>query len=210
MAEELQVPWRAAEAMHWQLGEAEMARRAGVVPFSLAAINVEGGHRTQTSRGHAPSQSQGAVPREITTLSPSRSLYSRPVTGTAGHRAIPRRETISAPLPAPVPPQLAQPPAMGHEPADTFYRGPGLAPIQHQPTGRNTGLLPSVAELTGVSPHHPPVGTPGTTPHVISGAQREYFPPVPPYPVAGASNKKRRLSFPDVEQEEKGHRRRVD
>ena len=36
VAEDLQVPWRAAEAMHWALGEAEMARRAGVVPFSMA------------------------------------------------------------------------------------------------------------------------------------------------------------------------------
>ena len=35
VAEEMQVPWRAAEAMHWQLGESDMARRAGVVPFSL-------------------------------------------------------------------------------------------------------------------------------------------------------------------------------
>lgn len=37
LAAELGVPWRAAEAMHWQLGEADMARRAGVVPFSLAS-----------------------------------------------------------------------------------------------------------------------------------------------------------------------------
>ena len=36
LAAELSIPWRAAEAMHWQLGEADMARRAGVVPFSLA------------------------------------------------------------------------------------------------------------------------------------------------------------------------------
>lgn len=36
VAEDLQVPWRAAEAMHWALGEAEMAKRAGVVPFSMA------------------------------------------------------------------------------------------------------------------------------------------------------------------------------
>ena len=40
VALELGIPWRAAEAMHWQLGEADMARRAGVVPFSLAANNV--------------------------------------------------------------------------------------------------------------------------------------------------------------------------
>lgn len=35
VAEDLQVPWRAAEAMHWALGETEMARRAGVVAFSM-------------------------------------------------------------------------------------------------------------------------------------------------------------------------------
>ncbi len=41
VAEEMQVPWRAAEAMHWQLGEADMARRAGVTPFSLTATTIE-------------------------------------------------------------------------------------------------------------------------------------------------------------------------
>jgi Myb-like DNA-binding domain len=35
IAEEMTLPWRAAEAMHWQMGEQEMARRAGVVAFSL-------------------------------------------------------------------------------------------------------------------------------------------------------------------------------
>src|SRR5271154_637393 len=37
IAEEMSIPWRAAEAMHWQMGEQEMARRAGVTPFSLTA-----------------------------------------------------------------------------------------------------------------------------------------------------------------------------
>lgn len=36
LAAELNVPWRAAEAMHWQLGQVEMARRAGVTPFSIS------------------------------------------------------------------------------------------------------------------------------------------------------------------------------
>lgn len=35
LAAELGIPWRAAEAMHWQLGEVDIARRAGVTPFSL-------------------------------------------------------------------------------------------------------------------------------------------------------------------------------
>ena len=41
IAEEMTIPWRAAEAMHWKLGEEEMARRAGVVPFSLSSAAIE-------------------------------------------------------------------------------------------------------------------------------------------------------------------------
>jgi len=37
IAREMNIPWRAAEAMHWQLGEEEIARRAGTVPFSSSS-----------------------------------------------------------------------------------------------------------------------------------------------------------------------------
>ncbi|RPB26288.1 hypothetical protein L211DRAFT_758014, partial [Terfezia boudieri ATCC MYA-4762] len=37
IAREMKIPWRAAEAMHWQLGEEEIARRAGTVPFSFSS-----------------------------------------------------------------------------------------------------------------------------------------------------------------------------
>ena len=37
VASEMKIPWRAAEAMHWQMGEEEIARRAGTVPFSLSS-----------------------------------------------------------------------------------------------------------------------------------------------------------------------------
>ncbi|KAK4062641.1 hypothetical protein Purlil1_14202 [Purpureocillium lilacinum] len=70
VAEELQVPWRAAEAMHWQLGEADMAHRAGVVPFSLTSSTAESTarqpvlgpaaylqHRNQVTHYPAPSSS---------------------------------------------------------------------------------------------------------------------------------------------------------
>ena len=40
IAQEMALPWRAIEAMHWQIGEQEMARRAGVTPFSLAHNNL--------------------------------------------------------------------------------------------------------------------------------------------------------------------------
>jgi hypothetical protein len=35
-AGECTLPWRAAEAKHWQMGELEMARRAGVTAFTLS------------------------------------------------------------------------------------------------------------------------------------------------------------------------------
>lgn len=41
IAKEMGIPWRAAESMHWQLGEQEMARRAGVVPFSLSSVALD-------------------------------------------------------------------------------------------------------------------------------------------------------------------------
>ncbi|KAL1894555.1 hypothetical protein Sste5346_005790 [Sporothrix stenoceras] len=81
VAEEMQVPWRAAEAMHWQLGEADMARRAGVTPFSLTATTIEasssGHHRRSPShlsyqqhpQAHGHHHSQGGF---------------RPDTGSAG------------------------------------------------------------------------------------------------------------------------------
>ena len=36
ISKEMALPWRAAEAMHWQIGEVEMAQRANVPVFHLA------------------------------------------------------------------------------------------------------------------------------------------------------------------------------
>ncbi|ENH61239.1 hypothetical protein FOC1_g10016053 [Fusarium oxysporum f. sp. cubense race 1] len=96
VAEEMAVPWRAAEAMHWQLGEADMARRAGVIPFSLAAVNVEGNnsHRSSPSRSHIHSQPQVSMPRDLGAPSP-RVVYNRPPPMPASSRTmVPRRESI--------------------------------------------------------------------------------------------------------------------
>ncbi|MCJ1392723.1 hypothetical protein MMC18_005594 [Xylographa bjoerkii] len=56
LAIELGVPWRAAEGIHWQLGEAEMARRAGVVPFSMVSA---AGSSSQTPGAMLPARSGG-------------------------------------------------------------------------------------------------------------------------------------------------------
>lgn len=41
IAAEMKIPWRTAESMHWQLGEEDMARRAGVVSFSLSSVALD-------------------------------------------------------------------------------------------------------------------------------------------------------------------------
>lgn len=59
IAEEMAIPWRAAEAMHWQMGEHDMARRAGVTPFTLTNSST---NHTAMSRMNSRS---GPAPRSI-------------------------------------------------------------------------------------------------------------------------------------------------
>ncbi|RDA94815.1 hypothetical protein CP533_4281 [Ophiocordyceps camponoti-saundersi (nom. inval.)] len=165
VAEELAVPWRAAEAMHWQLGEADMARRAGVVPFSLAAVNVESGQQRGTVSRPASHYQEA---RHLTPPSP-RSMYTRAVMASGGQQQ--SSSMASQPPPPPPPPPPPGPPPSGpqsssssttglpmsvmSEQAELYYTaGPGLAPIQTLGQPRNPGPLPSLAELTtGVSPY---------------------------------------------------------
>lgn len=51
LASQLGVPWRTAEAMHWYLGEENMAHRAGTVPFVMAATS---GSRSRSDVGGDP------------------------------------------------------------------------------------------------------------------------------------------------------------
>lgn len=171
VAEELAVPWRAAEAMHWQLGETDMARRAGQTPFTLAAVNAEAAGRNAQIRGHAHSQSQESVGRDMR-ASPPQSSYGV-VGGSRPPSVMSRRDTMPighAPLHSmsavtSVPQQQPPPPP---PPGDYTYKlGPGLPPIQQQPQPRVPGPLPGVAELTtGMTPYTtpPPAHLPGPPP----------------------------------------------
>jgi len=166
VAEEMAVPWRAAEAMHWQLGEADMARRAGVVPFSLSSVTMDTpqpGHQTSPTRGHSHSQSHSSV---LSGSGSSGSRYnSRPNTAHSAHsvhgsvrgssggstRAIAvRREST----PRSVPPTS---PSDGIALAQI---GGGMAMGMGMGMGRGMQgmqMLPSVAEMTtGVSPYNTP------------------------------------------------------
>lgn len=55
VAKEMGIPWRAAENMHWQLGEQEMARRAGVVPFSLSSVALDAPPKKRSPSRRSPS-----------------------------------------------------------------------------------------------------------------------------------------------------------
>ncbi|SPO03429.1 related to DRPLA protein [Cephalotrichum gorgonifer] len=208
VAEEMAVPWRAAEAMHWQLGEAEMARRAGVVPFTLSsanAIDTPGHRRNSPPRGYTHAQ-PGNLPRDtgvsarygrghVVPLPPGRTMSGR-------QDSIPTR-------PSPLPPDAADRPPM-----TDLGPAPGLAPI-HLPAvqGRGSGMLPGIAELTtGVSPFSTPaysmgmhsispVQSAGGSPY-LSGAS--YYQPAEP----GGSSK--RPASPDSSYRETRPRRHMD
>lgn len=163
------IPWRAAEAMHWQLGEADMARRAGVVPFSLSNVTLDTpppGHRTSPTRGHAHTHSHGSAHSHSHSHSHSQSMgssssrYSRPNTSQSNAssnnnnmRNQPASRTIAArrdSTPRSVPPAS---PSDGI--ALAAIGGSGMQ--MPMPMGRGGPFLPSVAEMTtGVSPYTTP------------------------------------------------------
>lgn len=192
------MPWRAAEAMHWQLGEADMARRAGVTPFSLQTSGAEGSqalHRTSPSRGHRHS------PSYSTSLSHGihSPRYGRtPVPGPMPAHVPPPGHGVGVPPPpytAISPPAISGgatiaarresiPPRHHHyqhhlqppSPQDPYSMpGPGLPPIQPGAPGQGRGgTLPGVAELTtGISPYSTPaysLSVPTTSPAASSTA----------------------------------------
>lgn len=105
IAEEMAIPWRAAEAMHWQMGEQEMARRAGVTPFSLTTNLNQQQHNasngvSQHSRPQTHVRSNSATPR-MRRDSHNHSLSHSSATSSFGtsHPAPP--STMN-----PIPPQL--------------------------------------------------------------------------------------------------------
>jgi hypothetical protein len=149
------VPWRAAEAMHWQLGEADMARRAGVVPFSLSSVTVEaapGSHRASPTRGHSHSQSQSSA---MSGPSSSGPRFSRPATAHSGSSSTKgsggsSARTIAARRDST---PRSVPPASPGDGLAFAAIGQGIA----MGMGRGGQLLPSVAEMTtGVSPYNTP------------------------------------------------------
>ncbi|KAI1842727.1 hypothetical protein JX266_011048 [Neoarthrinium moseri] len=222
VAEEMAVPWRAAEAMHWQLGEQEMARRAGVVPFALSAHGPDNMQQQQQqqgvvgrappSRGHAHSRSQGSIFRD--TVDPSRAYGRGMPTLPPG---LPGRPLGPGPGPGPrkeagPPPHLPTHLEHGEPMAYSHSGGGPLAPIHSQSQAR-PGMLPGLAELTtGVSPYSTPaysVGVPSASPAQSATASPGPFLPALSYPPLEPAGSKRRRS-PELGPPDPNRRRHLD
>jgi hypothetical protein len=212
IAEEMAVPWRAAEAMHWQLGEADMARRAGVVPFSLSSVTLDtttghsahSNHRRSPPHGHSHSHSQGSTSSAGVTPSglsstPTRFHRTGFERGNAPSRSLAaRRDSTPRSIPMTLPPSPGE--------------GVMLAGIGNL-MGRGGGgpqMLPSVSEMTtGVSPYNTPAYAVTAT---MGGGYSSPKPLLPslgyavPRPMATLPVVKRRAS-PDLGPRETSRRR---
>lgn len=94
ISKEMALPWRAAEAMHWQIGEVEMAQRANVPVFHLA------GQQTTSTTG-------GALPDSRSSTSPG-SVSSGPALGHGYSHAHTHNHSlpqVSHPMPTSISPE---------------------------------------------------------------------------------------------------------
>jgi len=115
VAEEMAMPWRAVEAMHWQMGEHEMARRAGVTPFSLT--NPAAGFDASALPPRPHLRHTGPHPRSL------RRDSMPPESGFQGPQQLPSLAELTAGLPA-----FSAP---AYHTSDPFHH------LYHHPRGRN-------------------------------------------------------------------------
>ncbi|KAJ3499503.1 hypothetical protein NLG97_g292 [Lecanicillium saksenae] len=147
VAEELQVPWRAVEAMHWKLGEFEMADRAGATPFRFATTSTGAADQrpSQTelqSRERVRSSTQANFPNpgytDIALLSPSIVAPAETAIFAGRSKTSPSSATPDTQHRQSLPPVES-----------TFALGSGLPPFRHQPPSLEViEPLPGVDELT--------------------------------------------------------------
>ncbi|EEQ32483.1 hypothetical protein McanCB56680_003504 [Microsporum canis] len=68
IAEEMAIPWRAAEAMHWQIGERGMAQRAGVTPFTFSNVATSPPQRVRRASQPTIGATRRDYPSQVTQL----------------------------------------------------------------------------------------------------------------------------------------------
>lgn len=138
ISKEMALPWRAAEAMHWQIGEVEMAQRANVPVFHLAG--QQNSHSARTSEDRRTSTSPSSV-----TGAPSHISYSH----THNH-SLPQ---LSQPLPQPISPLQTRlrRNSSASAPGSTSSRNRADS-ARSVPTSVPRALLPPVSEIAGPRP----------------------------------------------------------
>ncbi|KAI9883769.1 MAG: hypothetical protein M1823_004448 [Watsoniomyces obsoletus] len=159
IAEEMSIPWRAAEAMHWQLGEQDMARRAGVVPFSLSSTALE-----MPAKGRRGSAASSRSRREASSRPPAARLSS-----------VTESDLPALSYPPPFEAEGTQPPPPPPPPLETFS-----TPFETEVPTQFRAYAPPAAEAPapGPTPTYSPLGeSPGPGPVPIPGR-----PPRPPDP----------------------------
>ena len=90
VAKEMGIPWRAAEAMHWQLGEHDMAQRANAPIFHLSS-----------SFAAVSQPSSGNSPLPLSTMSTTGHLQLPTLSALPGPGAVPMMVPTSTPPVAP-------------------------------------------------------------------------------------------------------------
>ena len=135
----MQLPWRAAEAMHWQIGEIEMAQRANVPVFHLAGQQPsQAGAVQDRTRSTSPPSAGGPPPAVSYSHIHNHSLpqiqMPQPQTVSPDQTRLRRSSSASSPNELP---QLRRR-------ADSARSVPTVG-------GTNRTLLPPVGELVGSS-----------------------------------------------------------
>jgi hypothetical protein len=167
IAEEMAIPWRAAEAMHWQMGEHEMARRAGVTPFTLANTNNLAQHPnapTISVRHRFPPHMQmpASIPASLATFDHHRRNSGPALSQSGQPQQLPSLAELTAGLPAfapsSYPPSHQAPSSVG----SPYSEYPGRRSLP--PAGPHTGTafdhLPPPGALNTGRPTTPSPGQP--------------------------------------------------
>lgn len=171
IAEEMAIPWRAAEAMHWQMGEHEMARRAGVTPFTLANTNNHTSHGNgMTMAPRHPYHPGMQLPHAITTSLSAFDHHRRnsgPSLSQPGQpQQLPSLAELTAGLPAfapsSYPPSHAAPSSV--ESPYSEYPSRRSLPPSGLPTGTAFDHLPPPGALSTGRPTTPSPGQALTAP----------------------------------------------
>ncbi|KAF5700416.1 DRPLA-like protein [Fusarium globosum] len=150
VAEHMGMPWRAVEAMHWQLGAEDMALRAGTIPFSKSAASANGSNGSWPSHSRVHFQPQRSMPGDF--------RDPQPETLPNGNSPMPTNTRAMASCQdfMFLSPQL---PRTQNSAAGQNARG--LYPRQNEPSPRRADMLPGIVELFScVDPYTAPAPGP--------------------------------------------------